>query len=78
MGILGDCKGSKLRGIYKTSKQALKTAKSPTKIGLYSSKICNVQSTVTKAIAKNIGSNAFFGAANGFNAFEQLRSFFKD
>ena len=41
---------SKLRDVYKHSKDTLKTAVSPTKIARYSSKMSNVKTTVAKEI----------------------------
>lgn len=50
--------GSKLRGVYKRSSTALKTARSSVKISMYTSKIKNVKWQV----AKHIGSDVLGGA----------------
>lgn len=57
--------GSKLRGIYNHSKSALKNAISPRKIAMYSLKISNIGSNVTKEVVESISNSAMIGATKG-------------
>ena len=45
---------SKLRGIYKHSKDVLSTTASPRKVALYSSKITNIKKTVANKISDEL------------------------
>ena len=55
--------GANLRGVYKRSKQVLKTAVSSKKIAMYTAK----KTKVVKTVIGEIGSSLLEGVTDGFN-----------
>jgi hypothetical protein len=64
-----------MRGVYKQSKNVLKTAVSPRKIAMYTGKIVDVKRTVGQAIAKSVVSKAISGCVGGIIDRYDLRQY---
>ena len=56
--------GTKLNGVYKTSKEILETACSPKKIAMYSAKIKAVTETIIESTIRTVVAGLFSNGAN--------------